>query len=201
MRYGLHRQDAAMMTCFTPSALRSDHVHFIDGARGGYASAATALKAISGVKSAVPSASSSRRRRARRRSLPLSACPGSTSRRCCIGAAVIGIVDLPGPSVRAGGLHAAEQRQARSSGVFSGPDWDSCRRPGACRWRDRSDRVSQTTTPQIPPPHLLTRTLASPAWVSQMPVSVTAVLRLCGRQRRAMPSAHAIDEDAESGKS
>src|SRR6185312_8382764 len=46
-RYGLHRQDAAMMTCFTPSALRSDHVHFIDGARGGYASAATALKAAS----------------------------------------------------------------------------------------------------------------------------------------------------------
>jgi len=45
-RYGLHRQDAAMMTCFTPSALRSDHVHFIDGARGGYASAATALKAM-----------------------------------------------------------------------------------------------------------------------------------------------------------
>jgi hypothetical protein len=44
-KYGLHRQDAAMMTCFTPSALRSDHVHFIDGARGGYASAATALKA------------------------------------------------------------------------------------------------------------------------------------------------------------
>jgi hypothetical protein len=45
VRYGLHGQDAAMMTCFTPSALRSDHVHFIDGARGGYASAATALKA------------------------------------------------------------------------------------------------------------------------------------------------------------
>src|SRR4030081_2702990 len=44
-RYGLHRQDAAIMTCFSPSALRSDHVHFIDGARGGYASAATALKA------------------------------------------------------------------------------------------------------------------------------------------------------------
>jgi len=44
--YGLHRQDAAMMTCFTPSALRNDHVHFIDGARGGYASAAIALKAM-----------------------------------------------------------------------------------------------------------------------------------------------------------
>ena len=46
VRYGLHRQDAAMMTCFTPSVMRSDHVHFIDGARGGYASAATALKAM-----------------------------------------------------------------------------------------------------------------------------------------------------------
>jgi hypothetical protein len=45
VRYGVHRQDAAMMTCFTPSVMRPDHVHFIDGARGGYASAATALKA------------------------------------------------------------------------------------------------------------------------------------------------------------
>jgi hypothetical protein len=45
VRYGLHEQDAAMMTCFTPSVMRSDHVHFIDGARGGYATAATALKA------------------------------------------------------------------------------------------------------------------------------------------------------------
>ncbi len=46
LRYGLHRQDAAMMTCFTPSVMRNDHVHFIDGARGGYATAATALKAM-----------------------------------------------------------------------------------------------------------------------------------------------------------
>jgi hypothetical protein len=44
-RYGLHRQSAAMMTCFTPSPTRADHVHFIDGAQGGYAAAATALKA------------------------------------------------------------------------------------------------------------------------------------------------------------
>jgi Protein of unknown function (DUF3095) len=44
-RYGLFRQDAAMMTCFTPSPLRADHVHFVDGARGGYAAAASALKA------------------------------------------------------------------------------------------------------------------------------------------------------------
>jgi hypothetical protein len=46
VRYGLYRQDAAMMTCFTRKATRSDHVHFIDGARGGYASAALALKAM-----------------------------------------------------------------------------------------------------------------------------------------------------------
>jgi hypothetical protein len=43
-RFGLHRQDAAIMTCFTPSPLRSDHVHFIDGAAGGYAAAAARLK-------------------------------------------------------------------------------------------------------------------------------------------------------------
>jgi hypothetical protein len=46
VRYGLFRQDAAMMTCFTPSLMRSDHVHFIDGAGGGYASAAITLKAM-----------------------------------------------------------------------------------------------------------------------------------------------------------
>lgn len=44
VRYGVHQQDAAMMTCFTPSVMRADHVHFIDGARGGYATAATVLK-------------------------------------------------------------------------------------------------------------------------------------------------------------
>ena len=44
-RYGLHRQQRAIMTCFTQSALRDDHVHFIDGAQGGYTAAATALKA------------------------------------------------------------------------------------------------------------------------------------------------------------
>jgi Protein of unknown function (DUF3095) len=44
VRYGTHRQHAAMMTCFTPSPSRSNHVHFIDGAMGGYAMAASALK-------------------------------------------------------------------------------------------------------------------------------------------------------------
>jgi len=46
VRYGLHRQDAAVMTCFAPSPTDSNHLHFIDGARGGYASAATALKTM-----------------------------------------------------------------------------------------------------------------------------------------------------------
>jgi len=49
--YGLHRQDAAMMTCFAPSPSRGDHVHFIDGAQGGYAAAATALKAALAARS------------------------------------------------------------------------------------------------------------------------------------------------------
>jgi len=43
-RYGLHLQHAAMMTCFTPSPSHPSHVHFIDGAQGGYAFAAAALK-------------------------------------------------------------------------------------------------------------------------------------------------------------
>ena len=43
--HGMHRQSAAMMTCFTPSPTRGDHVHFIDGAQGGYAAAASAMKA------------------------------------------------------------------------------------------------------------------------------------------------------------
>ncbi|WP_343232689.1 DUF3095 domain-containing protein [Microvirga antarctica] len=44
VRFGLHRQEAALMTCFVPSATRSDHIHFVDGAMGGYAMAARALK-------------------------------------------------------------------------------------------------------------------------------------------------------------
>ena len=47
IRFGLHRQDKAMMTCFTPSPIRANHVHFIDGALGGYTTAASALKASS----------------------------------------------------------------------------------------------------------------------------------------------------------
>jgi len=43
-RYGLHRQDAALMTCIVPSPLNTDHMHFVDGASGGYAMAATQIK-------------------------------------------------------------------------------------------------------------------------------------------------------------
>jgi hypothetical protein len=44
-RYGTHRQDEAIMTCIIPSHLERDHVHFVDGAAGGYALAAAMLKA------------------------------------------------------------------------------------------------------------------------------------------------------------
>jgi hypothetical protein len=42
--YGLHVQDAALMTCLVPSVMTDDHMHFIDGAAGGYAQAALSLK-------------------------------------------------------------------------------------------------------------------------------------------------------------
>jgi hypothetical protein len=44
VRYGTHRQDAAMMTCFAPHPANPKHVHFIDGAMGGYAVAASMMK-------------------------------------------------------------------------------------------------------------------------------------------------------------
>ncbi len=43
--WGLHVQSAALMTCIVPSFLRDDHVHFVDGAGGGYTLAAAAIKA------------------------------------------------------------------------------------------------------------------------------------------------------------
>ena len=43
-RFGLHRQPAAIMTCIVPSIFESNHVHFVDGAAGGYALAAKQLK-------------------------------------------------------------------------------------------------------------------------------------------------------------
>lgn len=42
---GIHRQRSAHLTCYVPSSVQSDHVHFVDGADGGYAAAAAKLKA------------------------------------------------------------------------------------------------------------------------------------------------------------
>ncbi|MDH3917288.1 MAG: DUF3095 domain-containing protein [Rhodospirillales bacterium] len=44
VRYGLHLQDEALMTCVVPSVLTPDHMHFVDGAGGGYAFAARQLR-------------------------------------------------------------------------------------------------------------------------------------------------------------
>jgi hypothetical protein len=41
--YGLHRQASALVTCFVPTPSMRDHIHFIDGADGGYAVAASHL--------------------------------------------------------------------------------------------------------------------------------------------------------------
>ena len=43
--WGVFRQEAAQVTCFVPSATQSGHVHFVDGAGGGYTMAAKAMKA------------------------------------------------------------------------------------------------------------------------------------------------------------
>ncbi|TAY64638.1 DUF3095 domain-containing protein (plasmid) [Rhizobium ruizarguesonis] len=50
-RYGLHRQSSALMTCFVPTPIARDHIHFIDGAAGGYAVAASQItgKSLSAV--------------------------------------------------------------------------------------------------------------------------------------------------------
>jgi hypothetical protein len=42
--FGTHRASAALMTCFVRNTLETGHVHFIDGAEGGYALAALDLK-------------------------------------------------------------------------------------------------------------------------------------------------------------
>jgi Protein of unknown function (DUF3095) len=44
-RYGIHRQGTALVTCLVPTPMSRDHMHFVDGGAGGYASAASRLKA------------------------------------------------------------------------------------------------------------------------------------------------------------
>ncbi|MBV8798151.1 MAG: DUF3095 domain-containing protein [Hyphomicrobiales bacterium] len=43
--WGAFRQEAAQVTCFAPSVTERGHVHFVDGAGGGYTMAAKAMKA------------------------------------------------------------------------------------------------------------------------------------------------------------
>ena len=42
-RYGLSEQEEAIVTCIVPSAVEDDHIHFVDGAKGGYTLAAAAM--------------------------------------------------------------------------------------------------------------------------------------------------------------
>lgn len=44
LRYGICRQDSAVLTCFVPSIMEDDHFHFLDGAGGGYAEAASCMR-------------------------------------------------------------------------------------------------------------------------------------------------------------
>ena len=45
IRFGLHRQRTAIMTCIVPSITNDAHFHFLDGGEGGYTAAASAYKA------------------------------------------------------------------------------------------------------------------------------------------------------------
>ncbi len=44
VRYGMHMQEKALMTCIAPSVQTSGHMHFVDGADGGYTAAANQLR-------------------------------------------------------------------------------------------------------------------------------------------------------------
>jgi hypothetical protein len=50
--YGAFRQSNALLTCYAPSLTDRTHVHFVDGAGGGYAMAAKAMKERRGPKAA-----------------------------------------------------------------------------------------------------------------------------------------------------
>jgi hypothetical protein len=44
VQFGLHRQTSALVTCIAPVPTACDHIHFVDGAGGGYTAASRALK-------------------------------------------------------------------------------------------------------------------------------------------------------------
>lgn len=46
VRFGIHRQTSALVTCIVPVPTASDHVHFVDGAGGGYTAASKAIKRL-----------------------------------------------------------------------------------------------------------------------------------------------------------
>lgn len=52
IEYGLHRSDAALMTCLVFSLEASQHIHFVDGSDGGFTSAASRMKARRGTAAA-----------------------------------------------------------------------------------------------------------------------------------------------------
>ena len=44
IQFGVHTQSEAMLTCIVPSIMEDNHVHFVDGASGGYTAASRFLK-------------------------------------------------------------------------------------------------------------------------------------------------------------
>jgi len=44
VRFGICVQDSAVLTCYVPSVTQDDHMHFLDGAGGGYAEAASNMR-------------------------------------------------------------------------------------------------------------------------------------------------------------
>ncbi|MGI9356122.1 MAG: DUF3095 domain-containing protein [Rhizobiaceae bacterium] len=46
INYGISEQESALMTCIIPSVTSDDHIHFVDGASGGYATAASLIKKV-----------------------------------------------------------------------------------------------------------------------------------------------------------
>ncbi|MBE7202522.1 MAG: DUF3095 family protein, partial [Parafilimonas terrae] len=48
IHYGVHRQDAALVTCINATSAQRDRAHFVDGADGGYTRAALRLREAAG---------------------------------------------------------------------------------------------------------------------------------------------------------
>ncbi|WP_261376363.1 DUF3095 domain-containing protein [Gillisia sp. Hel_I_86] len=44
IKYGLHVSEQSVMSCYVRDMTKNDHIHFVDGAGGGYTKAANQLK-------------------------------------------------------------------------------------------------------------------------------------------------------------